>query len=85
MALSRPQKEAVVAQLGDLLKNSKMTVFATYKGLSVNDMQDLRKAASENNTTVRVIKNRLFKLAASQNSALKGVQLEACRSTSLHF
>ena len=75
MALSREQKEAIVTELTQLLSDSKMTVLATYTGLSVKDMQALRKSAKESNTRVLVTKNRLFKLAASQVDHLKNVDL----------
>jgi large subunit ribosomal protein L10 len=75
MALSRDQKEAVVAELQDLLSNSKMTIFAAYQGLTVADMQDLRRQANENGTSIKVVKNRLFKLSARQNPNLKDTDL----------
>lgn len=75
MALSREQKEAVIAQVKDLLSSSKMTVLAQYAGLSVKDMQNLRRAARENGTEIKVVKNRLFRLAASKVDSLKDADL----------
>lgn len=75
MALSREQKEAVIAEVMDLLSNSKLTVLAQYAGLSVKDMQNLRRAARENGTEIKVVKNRLFRLAASKVESLKDADL----------
>lgn len=60
MALSRQKKEDTVAEVAELLSNSKLTVFAKYQGTSVKSLQQLRRDSKENGTTFRVIKNRLF-------------------------
>lgn len=75
MALSREQKEAVIAEVTDLLSKSKFTVLAQYAGLTVKDMQNLRRAARENGTEIKVVKNRLFRLAASKVESLKDADL----------
>lgn len=71
MAISRDTKQAQVAVLSDLLSTSKMTVFAHYDGLTVAEVQKLRRAASEQGITIKVVKNRLVRVAVSQNEALK--------------
>ena len=73
MAISRDKKQTVVAELGELLGNAKMTVFAAYEGLAVADLQDLRRAARETGVTIKVVKNRLVRVALEQSEALKGV------------
>ena len=73
MALTRAKKEIVIAEVDELLKNTKMTVVANYKGTSVKELQDLRKIARENGTKVKVIKNRLFKQALSKSDQYKNV------------
>lgn len=73
MAISRDKKQAVVAELGELLGSAKMTAFAAYEGLTVADLQDLRRAAREQGVTVKVVKNRLVRVALQQSEALKGV------------
>ena len=75
MALSREQKESVVAEVVELLSSSKFTVLAQYKGLSVKDMQTLRRLARENGTEIKVVKNRLFRLAVSRIESLKDADL----------
>jgi large subunit ribosomal protein L10 len=71
MAISRDTKQAQVATLSDLLSTSKMTVFAHYDGLTVAEVQKLRRAAREQGITIKVVKNRLVRVAVSQNDALK--------------
>ena len=73
MAKTREQKEAALADLKDLLETSRLTVAAQYTGLSVADLQDLRRTTRESATKVRVAKNRLFKLALGAHESLKGV------------
>lgn len=77
MALSREQKETVVAEVTELLSKSKFTVLAQYAGLTVKDMQNLRRQARENGTEIKVVKNRLFRLAASKVESLKDADLSA--------
>ena len=80
MALSRDKKNQLVAELGEALKNAKMTAFAEYKGLTVADLQELRKNAREAGVSIKVVKNRLVRVAMqevenlkeSDTSALKG-------------
>lgn len=71
MAISRDKKQSLVSELTDLLSNAKMTVFAHYDGLTVADMQKLRRAAREQGITIKVVKNRLVRVALSQHDTLK--------------
>lgn len=73
MAISRDKKQAQVSELNDLLSTAKMTVFAHYDGLSVADIQKLRRSAREQGVTIKVVKNRLVKVALSQNESLQDV------------
>jgi large subunit ribosomal protein L10 len=77
MALSKAKKAEVVSEVGGLLANSKLTVVAKYPGTSVKAMQSLRRDASQNGTSVKVVKNRLFKLALEANPSLKDVDTSA--------
>lgn len=71
MALSRDKKNQVIDEVSDLLADAKLVVVARYPGTSVKAMQQLRTLARENGTTVRVIKNRLFKQALASNDKFK--------------
>lgn len=77
MAISRDKKQSLVNEMAGLLKSSKMTVFAHYDGLSVADMQKLRRSAREQGITVKVIKNRLVRVAVQENEALKNVDVSS--------
>lgn len=63
MAISRDKKNELVAELTELLQNAKTTVYATYQGLSVADLQTLRAQAREAGVTIKVVKNRLVRVA----------------------
>ena len=67
MAITRDKKQALVAQMSDALQDAKLTVFAHYEGLSVADIQELRGMARDANVTIVVVKNRLVRVALSQN------------------
>lgn len=63
MAISRDKKHTLVAELSEALGSAKMTVFAQYQGLSVADVQELRALAREAGVTIKVVKNRLVRVA----------------------
>jgi large subunit ribosomal protein L10 len=63
MAISRDKKHTLVAELTQLLTEAKGTAFAAYDGLTVADLQALRKAAREAGVTIKVVKNRLVRVA----------------------
>lgn len=67
MAISRDKKNTLVSELSSLLSSSKMSVAAAYTGTSVSDMQALRRSAREAGVTIKVVKNRLVRVAMSQS------------------
>ena len=67
MAISRDKKQALVTELSDILGSSKMVVAVKYDGTSVADLQELRRTAREAGVSVKVVKNRLLRVAM-QNS-----------------
>lgn len=71
MAITRDKKQSLVAELTDALKSAKMFVFAQYEGLSVAELQTLRRAAREQHVQIKVVKNRLVKVALKENEHLK--------------
>lgn len=73
MALSKEQKTEVVAEAGGLLNAAKLTVIAKYSGTSVTSMQQLRKEATDKGTRIKIIKNRLFKIALAGNPKFKDI------------
>ena len=77
MALTKIEKDKVVAEVADLLKSSKMTVIARYQGTTVKAMQALRRQARDNGTKVKVVKNRLVIQAIKTTDAVKDVDTGA--------
>lgn len=71
MAISKAKKNELVAEVSELLETSKLTVFAAYNGLSVADLQDLRRAARESGVAIKVVKNRLVRVAMSESKTYK--------------
>lgn len=73
MAISREQKEQQVTKLAEDFANAKMTVLADYKGLSVSQVQELRKSLQESGSSMRVVKNTLVRIAAKNHTPFKNV------------
>lgn len=74
MAISRDKKNTLVADLTELLSNSKMVVYAKYEGLTVAELQELRKLARESDVKIKVVKNRLVKVAMKEIAAYKDTE-----------
>jgi len=60
------RKVESVAELTQLAAGASIIVGAEYRGLSVKEMTALRRALREAGVEARVVKNRLFQLAAKQ-------------------
>lgn len=75
MAISKQKKNELVADLTELLTNAKTTVYAKYQGLTVAELQDLRKAARENGVKIKVVKNRLVRVAMGQIAVYKDTDM----------
>jgi len=61
--VDRAAKKAAVTQLNEVFKTSNVVVVAHYAGLTVAQMQNLRKQARAAGASVKVTKNRLAKIA----------------------
>ena len=77
MAISRDKKNTLVADLTGLLNDSKMVVYAKYEGLTVAELQELRKLARESGVKIKVVKNRLVKVAMKEIAAYKNTDVSA--------
>ena len=84
MALSRDKKQQIVSELTELLANSKMTVIAKYEGITVKQIQELRRDAETNHSVVKVVKNRLVRKAIEANHSLKDADSSALTSMLLY-
>jgi len=66
MAITREKKETLVAALVSKLQTSKSVVFTDYRGLTVEEIDEVRNQLREQGIEFKVIKNTLFKLAAKE-------------------
>jgi len=60
------KKEANVAELKKLVEKASIVIGTEYRGLSVKEITTLRRVLRDAGVEARVVKNRLFQLAASQ-------------------
>lgn len=74
MAISKDKKQSLVADLTELLNDSKMVVYAKYEGLTVAELQELRKIAREMGVKIKVVKNRLVRVAMKEIAAYKDTE-----------
>ncbi len=81
--MDRAEKKEAVAALNEAFSKTSVVVVAHYSGLTVAQLQKLRRQARDSGVTVQVAKNRLAKIAldgtsvASIGSLLKGPTLIA--------
>lgn len=61
--MKRTEKEELVGFLADIFNNAQVGFLADYRGLSVADVTDLRRRLHEASTGMRVLKNRIAKIA----------------------
>ncbi len=65
--LTRQQKEEIVAKLTDEIKEAPSCVLADFKGLSANDMVELKQKLRSGGSTFQVIKKKLLAIALANN------------------
>ena len=65
MALSRTDKEALVAEVSQVAAQAQSAVAAEYRGLSVGEMTELRAQARNAGVYLKVVKNTLAKRAVA--------------------
>jgi len=76
MALSIEQKKAVVAEVAEVAQTALAAVAAEYRGITVEEMTDLRVKARESGVYLKVAKNTLVR------RAVEGTEFE-CMQDSL--
>ena len=69
MAISKDKKQALVAEMSELLAQAKGTAVATY--------QALRREAREAGVVIKVVKNRLVRVAFAQHDTYKNTDTSA--------
>lgn len=62
MAITRQKKEEIVAKVSDIAKSAKTLVFANFKGLTVAEQNEMRKALRAQGVGYTVAKKSLLKL-----------------------
>jgi len=67
--VERAEKKELVASLNQVFKTTGVIVVAHNKGLTVNQVNDLRNRMAQAGATVKVAKNRLAKLALDGTDA----------------
>ena len=63
---SRGEKEIIVAEIVEKLKDAKSVIAADYRGLTVKEITMLRAILRKSNVELKVLKNTLVKIAADQ-------------------
>ena len=66
MALTKQQKQDVLTKLQDIVKGAKTLVFANFKGLTVAEQSELRKALRAQDVGYTVAKKTLIKRALNE-------------------
>lgn len=61
MAITREKKEEIVAKVADITKNAKALVFANFKGLTVAEQTELRRALRAQDIGYTVAKKSLLR------------------------
>jgi large subunit ribosomal protein L10 len=59
-------KRQAIAELTELLRSSSALAVADYRGLTVSEMQSVRRSLRANGVQLHVAKNRLLKIAAEE-------------------
>ncbi len=81
--MARPDKAAKVAEFAEAFSSSAATVLTDYRGLSVKDLQNLRRSLGEN-ATYAVAKNTLAAIAARE-AGIEGVEDTLVGPTAIAF
>jgi large subunit ribosomal protein L10 len=60
-------KRETVAELREALSNSRTLIVSEYRGLTVKEIAEIRRALRKQDVTYRVVKNRLLRIAAQDS------------------
>ena len=81
--MARPEKAAKVAELSDKFSTSAAAVLTEYRGLTVKDLQNLRRSLGED-ATYAVAKNTLAAIAAKE-AGIEGLDESLTGPTAIAF
>ena len=62
--MARPEKEAAVEEIAEILQKAKGVFLTDFEGLNVEMMEELRRKCREASVNYRVVKNTLARIAA---------------------
>lgn len=82
--MPRPEKVQAVAEIRERLENSRAVFLTEYRGLSVKDVQDLRRSLRRAGADYKVVKMTLAKLAAGA-AGIEGLDEFLAGPTALAF
>ena len=66
--MNRDEKAAIVAELNDSFNRAKFSVVADYCGLTVSELEKIRRDLREASSEIRIAKNTLLRLAVTDTS-----------------
>ncbi|MEK6659951.1 MAG: 50S ribosomal protein L10 [Campylobacterota bacterium] len=73
--MTKTQKAEIIEVLSSEFKDAQAVIFCDYKGLSVSNLEGLRKIARAKDAKVQVVKNTLATIAL-RNAGLEGVTIK---------
>ena len=73
--MTKSKKAEVIAELGVAFENTTAVIICDYKGMTVSQLEELRKAARTKDTSVQVVKNTLATIALN-NAGMSGVEIK---------
>jgi len=72
--MTKTQKAEIIETLSTEFKTAQSVIFCDYKGLTVGELEGLRKIAREKDAKVQVVKNTLAVISL-KNAELEGIEL----------
>ncbi len=77
MALTKQKKKEVIKDLDQKIKDQKIIIFTSFKGLKNKNLLELRKELKNNDSSLMVVKKTLMKMAFDKNNLnIENNQLE---------
>ena len=73
--MTKTQKAEIIEVLSSEFKDAQSVIFCDYKGLTVTELEGLRKDARAKEAKVQVVKNTLATIAL-KNADLKGIEIK---------
>ena len=73
--MTKTQKAEIIETLSNEFQTAQSVIFCDYKGLTVSDLEELRKIAREKEAKVQVVKNTLAMISL-EKAELTGVELK---------